>query len=136
MRPGKPISQATSVRRLDSHGCQGQTCGCEYKKIGGAGVCAPPDTLTLIASRLEYRSSRISYLVSRVLAMLPSGRNRRYDPEQCQNSPRGRVRMTRTPFPATVVVCCLSLTGVVLYGTPAAQARVTQVVIAKTESPT
>src|SRR5258707_2241493 len=44
--------------------------------------------------------------------------------------------MMRTPFPATAVACCLSLTGVVLFNAPAVQARVTKVVIAKTESPT
>jgi len=44
--------------------------------------------------------------------------------------------MTRTPFSTTAMVCCLSLTGVVLFNAPTAQARVTKVVIAKTESPT
>jgi hypothetical protein len=44
--------------------------------------------------------------------------------------------MTRTPFSATAIVCCLSLTGVVLCGAPPAHARVTQIVITKTESPT
>jgi hypothetical protein len=44
--------------------------------------------------------------------------------------------MARTPFSATAVACCLSLTGAVLFNAPAVQARVTKVVIAKTESPT
>jgi hypothetical protein len=44
--------------------------------------------------------------------------------------------MTSTPFSATAIACCLSLTGVVLCDAPSVQARVTQVVIAKTESPT
>ncbi len=44
--------------------------------------------------------------------------------------------MTRTPFPMTAVACCISLTGVIFCGAPAAQARVTQVVITTTESPT
>jgi hypothetical protein len=44
--------------------------------------------------------------------------------------------MTRTPFSTTAVACSLSLTGVVLCGAPSVQARVTQVVITKTESPT
>jgi len=44
--------------------------------------------------------------------------------------------MIRTPFSTTAVVCCLSLTGAVLFNAPAVQARVTKVVIAKTESPT
>src|SRR6266446_5202424 len=44
--------------------------------------------------------------------------------------------MMRTPFSPTAVACCLSLTGVVLFNAPAVQARVTKVVIAKTESPT
>ncbi len=43
--------------------------------------------------------------------------------------------MTRTPFSATAIACCLSLTGVVLCGA-SVEARVTQVVITKTESPT
>src|SRR5229473_5852625 len=44
--------------------------------------------------------------------------------------------MIRTPFSTIAVVCCLSLTGVVLFNAPMVQARVTKVVIAKTESPT
>src|SRR5215470_9359274 len=44
--------------------------------------------------------------------------------------------MIRTPFSSTAVVCCLSLTGGVLFNAPAAQARVTQVVISRTETPT
>ncbi len=44
--------------------------------------------------------------------------------------------MIRTPFSPTAVACCLSLTGAVLCNAPAVQARVTKVVIAKTESPT
>jgi len=44
--------------------------------------------------------------------------------------------MTRTPSSTIAVGCCLSLTGVVFCGAPSAQARVTQVVITKTESPT
>src|SRR5258708_25624404 len=48
----------------------------------------------------------------------------------------GRERMMRTPFSPTAVACCLSLTGAVLFNAPAVQARVTKVVIAKTESPT
>jgi len=44
--------------------------------------------------------------------------------------------MIRTPFSPTAVACCLSLTGAVLFNAPAAQARVTKVVIAKTEQPT
>jgi Alpha/beta hydrolase domain len=43
--------------------------------------------------------------------------------------------MTIAPFPATAIICCLSLTGVALWAAPAAQARVTQVVITTTESP-
>src|SRR5215469_13269259 len=43
--------------------------------------------------------------------------------------------MTRTSF-STTVSCCLSLVGVVFCGVPWAQARVTKVVIVKTESPT
>src|SRR5262245_22109325 len=50
--------------------------------------------------------------------------------------PCGRERMKRTPFSAAAVTCCLSLAGVVLCGVPSVQARVTQVVITKTESPT
>jgi hypothetical protein len=42
--------------------------------------------------------------------------------------------MTMTPFPATVIACCLSLAGAALCGAPA-QARVTQVVISKVEKP-
>jgi hypothetical protein len=42
----------------------------------------------------------------------------------------------RTPFSPTAVACCLSLTGAVLFYAPAVQARVTKVVVAKTESPT
>jgi hypothetical protein len=38
--------------------------------------------------------------------------------------------------PKTAIVCCLSLTGVALCGASSAQARVTQVVIKATESPT
>jgi hypothetical protein len=44
--------------------------------------------------------------------------------------------MVKAISPNTAVACCLSLTGVVLCGTPSAQARVTQVVITATESPT
>jgi hypothetical protein len=44
--------------------------------------------------------------------------------------------MTTTPFSTTAIACCLSLTGVALFNAPPVQARVTQVVIAKTESPT
>jgi Alpha/beta hydrolase domain len=44
--------------------------------------------------------------------------------------------MTRTPFPTATVACCLLLTGVVVFCRTPVQARVTQVVIAKTESPT
>jgi hypothetical protein len=44
--------------------------------------------------------------------------------------------MTRIPYSTTAIACCLSLTGVVLCGAPSAQARVTQVKITKTESPT
>src|SRR5262252_589075 len=44
--------------------------------------------------------------------------------------------MTRTPSSTIAVGCCLSLTGVVFCGAPSAQARVTKVVIVKTESPT
>src|ERR1700736_4224734 len=42
--------------------------------------------------------------------------------------------MIRTPF-STPAIACLSLTGVLLCGAPLAHARVTQVVITKTESP-
>jgi hypothetical protein len=38
--------------------------------------------------------------------------------------------------PKTAIVCCLSVTGVALCGASSAQARVTQVVIKATESPT
>jgi hypothetical protein len=41
--------------------------------------------------------------------------------------------MTTTPFSATAISCCLSLTGVVLCGALPAQARITQVVISATE---
>jgi hypothetical protein len=41
--------------------------------------------------------------------------------------------MTTPPFSATVIVCSLSLTGVVLCGAPPAHARITQVVISATE---
>ena len=44
--------------------------------------------------------------------------------------------MTSMPFSPTAVACCLSLTGAVLFNAPAVQARVTKVVIAKTEQPT
>src|SRR5262245_16516902 len=44
--------------------------------------------------------------------------------------------MIRTSFSPTAVACCLSLTGVVLFNAPAVQARVTKVVVAKTEQPT
>jgi Alpha/beta hydrolase domain len=44
--------------------------------------------------------------------------------------------MIKTSFSTTAVVCCLSLTGVVLFNAPTVQARVIKVVIAKTESPT
>jgi Alpha/beta hydrolase domain len=44
--------------------------------------------------------------------------------------------MIRIPSPTTAIACFISLTGVVLCNAPAAQARVTQVVIVKTESPT
>jgi Alpha/beta hydrolase domain len=44
--------------------------------------------------------------------------------------------MVKTTSPKTTIVCCLSLTGVVLCDVPSAQARVTQVVITTTESPT
>jgi alpha/beta hydrolase family protein len=41
--------------------------------------------------------------------------------------------MTTPPFSATAIVCCLSLTGVVLCAAPPAHARITQVVISATE---
>jgi hypothetical protein len=44
--------------------------------------------------------------------------------------------MAKMTSPRTAIVCCLSLTGVVLCEAPSAQARVTQVVITATESPT
>jgi hypothetical protein len=44
--------------------------------------------------------------------------------------------MVKTTSPRTAIVCCLSLTGVVLCDAPSAHARVTQVVIMATESPT
>jgi hypothetical protein len=44
--------------------------------------------------------------------------------------------MVETTSPNTAIVCCLALTGVVLVAAPPAQARVTQVVITATESPT
>jgi Alpha/beta hydrolase domain len=44
--------------------------------------------------------------------------------------------MVKAISPKTTIVCCLSLTGVVLCDAPSAQARVTQVVIKATESPT
>ena len=44
--------------------------------------------------------------------------------------------MVKTTSPNTAIVCCLALTGVVLGAAPPAQARVTQVVITATESPT
>jgi Alpha/beta hydrolase domain len=44
--------------------------------------------------------------------------------------------MTRAPFSTTAVVGCLALNGLIFCGVPSAQARVTQVVIANTESPT
>ena len=44
--------------------------------------------------------------------------------------------MVETTSPNTAIVCCLALTGVVLGAAPPAQARVTQVVITATESPT
>jgi hypothetical protein len=44
--------------------------------------------------------------------------------------------MVKTTYPRTAIVCCLSLTGVVLCDAPSAHARVTQVVITATESPT
>jgi hypothetical protein len=42
---------------------------------------------------------------------------------------------TRRPYPTTAIICCLSLTGVVVCGASSAQARVKEVVITKTESP-
>ena len=44
--------------------------------------------------------------------------------------------MVKPVSPKTAIACCLSLTGAALYSAPAAQARVTQVVITATESPT
>src|SRR5215813_12443393 len=44
--------------------------------------------------------------------------------------------MLRTPSSTNAIACCLSLTGAVLFNAPAVQARVTKVVIVKTESPT
>jgi hypothetical protein len=44
--------------------------------------------------------------------------------------------MAKTTLTTTPVVCCLTLTGVVLCDVPFAHARVTQVVITTTESPT
>ncbi len=44
--------------------------------------------------------------------------------------------MVETTSPNTAIVCCLALTGVVLGAAPPAQARVTQVVITATKSPT
>src|SRR5215470_364289 len=44
--------------------------------------------------------------------------------------------MIRTPSSTTAAACCLSLTGVVFCSVSAVEARVTQVVIANTESPT
>jgi hypothetical protein len=44
--------------------------------------------------------------------------------------------MARTTPTTTSIVCCLSLTGVVLCDMPSANARVTQVVISAIESPT
>jgi len=44
--------------------------------------------------------------------------------------------MVTAVSPKTAIACCLSLTGVVLCSAPSAQARVTQVVIKATESPT
>jgi hypothetical protein len=49
---------------------------------------------------------------------------------------RGRALMAKTTLTTTPVVCCLTLTGVVLCDVPFAHARVTQVVITTTESPT
>jgi hypothetical protein len=48
---------------------------------------------------------------------------------------REDIRMTTTPFSAATIACCLSLTGAALGGAAPAQARVTQVVIAKVETP-
>jgi Alpha/beta hydrolase domain len=44
--------------------------------------------------------------------------------------------MVKTTSPNTAIVCCLALTGIVLGAAPPAQARVTQIVITATESPT
>jgi hypothetical protein len=44
--------------------------------------------------------------------------------------------MVKTISPKTAIVCGLSLTGAALCGAPSAQARVTQVVITATETPT
>jgi hypothetical protein len=44
--------------------------------------------------------------------------------------------MVKAISPKAAIACCLSLTGVVLCDAPSAQARVTQVVITATESPT
>ena len=44
--------------------------------------------------------------------------------------------MIKAPIPTTAVACCFALTGVSFCGAPPVQARVTQVVITKTESPT
>jgi hypothetical protein len=44
--------------------------------------------------------------------------------------------MVKTTSPNTAIGCCLALTGVVLCAAPPAQARVTQVVVTATESPT
>src|SRR5215813_8487868 len=44
--------------------------------------------------------------------------------------------MLRTPSSTNAIACCLSLTGAVLFNAPAVQARVTQVVISRTETPT
>src|SRR5271169_1898699 len=53
-----------------------------------------------------------------------------------RNRLRGRALMVKTTSSRAAIVCCLSLTGAVLCGAPSAQARVTQVVITATESPT
>src|SRR5260370_542647 len=53
----------------------------------------------------------------------------------CTRAP-GWERLIRSAVSPTAVACCLSLTGAVLFNAPAVQARVTKVVIAKTESPT
>src|SRR5215475_11198129 len=44
--------------------------------------------------------------------------------------------MIKAPIPTTAVACCFALAGVSFCGAPPVQARVTQVVITKTESPT